>query len=92
MSEDRDSRRLNFVRLVVALIRNSPEAERKDLFSTEQRSHLASLFGTWSPSVSTAFTTLSCMALIGRCSVLIAGTVELDQRFSLWLGKLLLLG
>lgn len=86
-----DQRRLNFVRLVVALIRNSPEDARKELFTTEQRSNLASLFGTWSPSMTTEFSTLSCMALIGRCSVLIAGTVELDQRFSLWLSRLLLL-
>ena len=91
LSEDRDQRRLNFVRLVVALIRNSPEDARKELFTTEQRSNLASLFGTWSPSQQTEYSTLSCMALIGRCSVLIAGTVELDQRFSYWLSRLLLL-
>ena len=31
------------------------------------------------------------MSLIGRCSVLIAGTVELDSKFSKWLCKLLCL-
>ena len=36
-------------------------------------------------------TTLSCMSLIARCSVLIAGSVELDSKFSRWLCKLLLL-
>ena len=46
--EERDQRKLNFVRLVVALIRNSPEEQRKDLFTSEQRSNLASLFGNWS--------------------------------------------
>ena len=90
-SPEMDLRRLNFVRLVVALIRNSPEDGRKELFSTDKRSNLARLFGYWVPSMKIQFTTLSVMALIGRCSVLIAGTVELDQRFRLWLSKLLLL-
>ena len=93
--EERDQRKLNFVRLVVALIRNSPEEQRKDLFTSEQRSNLASLFGNWSLNLentqSVQITTLSCMSLIGRCSVLIAGTVELDSKFSKWLCKLLCL-
>merc|ERR1711917_176236 len=70
--EERDQRKLNFVRLVVALIRNSPEEQRKDLFTSEQRSNLASLFGNWSLNLentqSVQITTLSCMSLIGRCS------------------------
>ena len=93
--EEKEQRKLNFVRLVVALIRNSPEEKRTTLFSSDQRSNLASLFGTWSLNLdnynATPITTLSCMSLIGRCSVLIAGTVELDSKFSKWLCKLLLL-
>ena len=107
--EERDSRKLNFVRLVVALVRNTPEPFRSDLFPSEQRTAWISLFGAWainldskenqtpvpnslsSLSPTNQITTLSCMSLIARCSVLIAGSVELDSKFSRWLCKLLLL-
>ncbi|CAG5096928.1 Oidioi.mRNA.OKI2018_I69.XSR.g14850.t1.cds [Oikopleura dioica] len=90
-SEDRDQRKFNFIRLLIGLIRNCPESHRKHLFSTEIRSKMASLFGTWCPSLASDLNQLSCMALIGRCSILLAGTVELDPRFSAWLSRLLLL-
>ena len=45
--EERDARKLNFVRLVVALVRNTPEPYRSDLFPSDQRTALASLFGAW---------------------------------------------
>ena len=95
--EERDSRKLNFVRLVVALVRNTPEPYRADLFPSDQRTAWISLFGSWainldatgrdqvpvpnslsSLSPSNQITTFSCMSLIARCSVLIAGSVELD--------------
>jgi len=90
-SEDRDQRKFNFIRLLIGLIRNCPESHRKHLFTTEIRSKMASLFGTWCPSLASDLNQLSCMALIGRCSILLAGTVELDPRFSAWLSRLLLL-
>lgn len=90
-SDDRDQRKFNFIRLVIGLIRNCPEGHRRDLFSTDNRSKMAGLFGTWCPSLASDLNALSCMALIGRCSVLLAGTVELDPRFSAWLSRLLLL-